>query len=160
MEKAEEQGKVELLDNAHTNVDNKLQEQNSMQQNRQDLDQQQEVDVKPSQVNVQRIDVILNNKLENYSGKITGTIYSNIKDVIDDEPQIYLYFGTINNFPVYRVSTDKNGKYVIEDLPPGFYSIEVICNNLVVASVYNIKVLPGQTTEQPLYLTTYVRKKK
>jgi len=57
-----------------TGTNNKLQHQQSLQSNKQDLDQAVELDVKPSQLNLQRIDVTINNKIENYSGRIIGSV--------------------------------------------------------------------------------------
>lgn len=160
MEKIETEGQTRIVDNTHVNGSNKLQEQHSTQENKQDLDQQQQVDVKPSQINLQKIDVTVNTKLENYSGKITGIIYKNKENVFATEAEIFLYFGGISDFPVYKTNADKNGCYSIEDLPPGFYSIKVIYNDSIVTTMYNIKVLPGQNSNQPLYLTESVCRKK
>lgn len=54
-------------------ANNKLQHQQSLQSNKQDLDQSVELDVKPRQFNVQSIDLTINNKIDNYSGKIIGS---------------------------------------------------------------------------------------
>lgn len=159
MEKVEIKGETEIQDNTDANCSSKLQKQHSTQENKQDLDQQQQVDVKPSQINLQKIDVTVNNKLENYSGKITGIIYKNSQNVFTSEAEILLYFGGISALPVYKTNSDKNGCYSIEDLPPGFYSIKVIRNDSVVAIIYNIKVLPGQNSNQTIYLTNHVHQK-
>lgn len=136
----------------HTN-DRNQQEQHSSQENRQDLDQQQQVDVNPSQVNVQKIDLVVNNKLENYSGKISGVIYINNENTLVEGAEIFIYFGTMGDYPVFKTNSDKNGCYSVEDLPPGFYSIKVVYENFLSTKLFNIKVLPGQNCYQPLLLT-------
>ena len=138
----------------------KLQEQRSTQENKQDLDQQQQVDVKPSQINFQKIDLTINTKLENYSGKITGVIYKTKEDAFAAKADIFLYFGGICDYPVYKTNSDENGCYSIDELPPGFYTIKVIYNDSLRTTAYNIKVLPGQTSNQPLYLKETSRYQK
>lgn len=134
-------------------ITNKLQEQRSTQENKQELEQQQQVDVKPAQLCFQKIDFTVNTQLENYAGKITGVIYRNKNNVFAANAEIFLYFGCINDFPVCKTSSDENGNYCIVDLPPGFYVIKVISNNYLWAILYNIKVLPGQNSNQTIYLS-------
>ncbi|WP_051624357.1 carboxypeptidase-like regulatory domain-containing protein [Clostridium akagii] len=160
MKKMVNEGETGIIDNARVIGSNKLQDQHSTQENKQDLDQEQQVDVKPSQINLQRIDVTVNTKLENYSGKITGIIYINKENAIATEAEIFLYFGGVSDFPVYKTNADKNGCYSIEDLPPGFYSIKAIYNDSIMTTMYNIKVLPGQNSNQPIYLTESIYHKK
>ena len=131
----------------------KLQEQRSTQENKQDLEQQQQVDVKPAQLNFQKIDFTINTKLDNYSGEITGIIYKNKNNIFAEKADIYLYFGCINDFPVCKTNSDENGKYSIVDLPPGFYTIKVIYSSTLWSVAYNIKVLPGQNSNYNIYLT-------
>lgn len=132
-------------------VNNKLQHQQSMQHNRQDLDQNTEVDVKPSQLNLQHIDVTINNKIENYSGRIVGTTISEATGHPVVEVKIYLYFGAETEFPVCRTKSDQNGNYSFEDLPPGFYTIVASTENAKCVA-RNIRVLPGETCSQSLTL--------
>lgn len=125
-------------------------DQRSLQENKQDLDQTQQVDVKPSQVNVQRIDVVVNTKLENYAAKITGNIY--MEDELFADATIYLYFGSSTGHPIYRTSSDANGNFTIEDLPPGFYTLEAVYRRRAYGSVINIKLMPGQNYECSIHL--------
>lgn len=131
---------------------NKIQEQHSNQLNRQDLEQEQNVDVKPSQVNVQKVEVTVSNKLENYSGRIEGGIYIQKSDIVVPDVDILLFFGTSGQYPVYKTKSDDNGNYKIEDIPPGFYTIKAKASNGLSALVFNIKVLPGQTAYENLLL--------
>lgn len=153
MEKKEIKEQTEIIEGLTRDNDNKLQDQRSTQENRQDLDQQQQVDVKPSQINIQKFDLTVNTKLENYSGKITGILYEDMPSKYLEEVELYLYFGSPNNFPVYKTNTDKEGMYIIEDLPPGYYSIVIRYKDNVLASAYNIKVLPGQSANQTLNIS-------
>lgn len=146
-------GKEKALykDLAEKGVNNKLQHQQSLQHNRQDMDQTQEVDVKPSQVNVQTIDLTINNKLENYSGRITGSILREANGQIVPEANIYLFFGSVTDFPVCRIKSDADGNYCLEDLPPGFYTILVRAGDLQ-GLARNVKILPGATCDQCIAL--------
>lgn len=127
-------------------------DQRSLQENTQDLDQNQQVDVKPSQVNVQRIDVVVNTKLENYAARITGNIYMN--DELFSNATISLYFGSTTSYPIYKTSSDQNGNFVIEDLPPGFYTLEASYRRRAYGNVMNIKLMPGQNYECSLHLVS------
>ncbi|SHJ20000.1 carboxypeptidase-like regulatory domain-containing protein [Lutispora thermophila] len=153
-----------LEDNADNNIEkrivstgtnNKLQHQQSLQSNKQDLDQAVELDVKPSQLNLQRIDVTINNKIENYSGKIIGSVLRETDGQQVANAIILLYFGSGTEFPVYRTTSDENGNFFINDLPPGFYTIVATFNNMQCIS-RNLKVLPGETCEQSLSLVQRV----
>jgi hypothetical protein len=133
-------------------VNNKLQHQQSMQHNKQNLDQVQEVDVKPNQFSLQHIDVTINNKIENYSGGIAGALYSEGSGELLPNTQILLYFGSGTEFPVFKTASDENGNFIIKDLPPGFYTIRAYSRYLHCLA-RNIKVLPGEICNQTLNLT-------
>ena len=115
------------------------------------MDQAVELDVKPSQLNLQRIDVTINNKIENYSGRIVGSVLRETDGQLVSNAIIMLYFGSGTEFPVYRTVSDENGNYIINDLPPGFYTIVATFNNMQ-CICRNLKVLPGANCEQPLSL--------
>jgi len=125
-------------------VDNNVQHQQSLQNNKQDLDQTQEVDVKPSQFNLQHIDLTINNKIENYSGKITGITIKEEDGQILFDSDILIYFGSSIESPVFCTRSDESGNYSIIDLPPGFYTITSKKDNMQCIS-RNIKILPGET---------------
>jgi hypothetical protein len=136
-------------------MNNKLQHQQSLQSNKQDLDQSVELDVKPSQVNWQHLDVTINNKLENYSGRIVGSVLRETDGMHMADAEILLYFGASTEFPVYRTNSDHNGNFEIDDLPPGFYTITASLNDMQCIS-RNIKILPGATNEQCLSIVQRV----
>jgi len=140
---------------AGSGTNNKLQHQQSLQTNKQDLDQAVELDVKPSQLNLQRIDVTINNKIENYSGRIVGSVLREADGQFVANAVILLYFGSGTDFPVYRTISDENGNFTIDDLPPGFYTIVATYNDMQCIS-RNIKVLPGEKCEQSLSLVQRV----
>lgn len=140
---------------AGSGTNNKLQHQQSLQTNKQDLDQAVELDVKPSQLNLQRIDVTINNKIENYSGRIVGSVLREADGQFVANAVILLYFGSGTDFPVYRTISDENGNFAIDDLPPGFYTIVATYNDMQCIS-RNIKVFPGEKCEQSLSLVQRV----
>lgn len=141
----------EELINVDDVENSKLQQQQSTQENMQDLDQQQQVDVKPSQVSFQHLDVTINNKIENYSGRITGTTYTE-ENTLASNVEITLYFGSIGGLPVLQLSSNNNGNFVIEDLPPGYYSLKALHNKIYSDIIPNIKILPAENANQTIYL--------
>jgi hypothetical protein len=138
-----------------TGTNKKLQHQQSLQSNKQDLDQAVELDVKPSQLNLQRIDVTINNKIENYLGRIIGSVLRETDGEQVANAVILLYFGSRTAFPVYRTASDENGNFAIDNLPPGFYTIVATFNDMQ-CMARNIKVLPGEICEQSLSLVQRV----
>lgn len=131
---------------------NKLQLQKSDQTNNQDMDQEQNVDVKPSQINLQHLTVTLNNKIENYCGTIKGITYSVADKHIVSNVKILVYFGSFCEMPVSQISSDVNGNFIIEDLPPGFYTIKAFLNDNYKDTAVNVKILPGEICNQNLFL--------
>ncbi|WP_341877526.1 hypothetical protein [Defluviitalea saccharophila] len=123
-------------------------DQTNTQENLQDMDQNQNVDVKPAQF----VSVTVNNQIENYTGKITGYVH---KDTSEEHPysiQIALYFANHRKYPIYQKVLDKNMDFVMEELPPGFYMIELSSKDKVLKRIPNIKVLPNQTVHQSIIL--------
>lgn len=135
---------------------NKLQHQQSLQNNKQDLDQAVELDVKPSQVSLQHLDVTINNKIDNYSGSVVGYVLRETDGVHVADAEIFLYFGALSEFPVYRTTSDQNGGFTINDLPPGFYTLTATLGDMQCIS-RNIKILPGTTNEQALSIVQRVK---
>jgi hypothetical protein len=124
----------------------------SIQYNSQDLDQEQKVDVNPVQLNTQNLHIFVNNDKNNYSGKITGITYMEENKEIVKNLEILLFFGCDYWLPVYKTNSDQNGNFVIEDIPPGYYSLYAeLGKNLKYRSHY-IKVLPGQNVNQLIFL--------
>jgi len=134
---------------------NKLQHQQSLQNNRQDLDQAVELDVKPSQVSFQHLDVTINNKIDNYSGSIVGYVLRETDGMHAADAEIFLYFGALSEFPVYRTTSDQNGSFEINDLPPGYYTLTATLGDMQCIS-RNIKILPGMINEQTLSIVQRV----
>ncbi|NLL06550.1 MAG: carboxypeptidase regulatory-like domain-containing protein [Clostridiaceae bacterium] len=131
----------------------KCYENDSFQYNSQDLDQEQKVDVNPVQLNSQNVNVYVENKKVDYSGKITGITVQKKDNEALQYVDIFLYFGQKCGLPVFETISDCNGNFVIEDIPPGYYIIYAqIKNNINYQSNY-IKVLPGQTVYQTLALS-------
>ncbi|GAE89694.1 carboxypeptidase-like regulatory domain-containing protein [Acetivibrio straminisolvens] len=98
-------------------------EKDSIQYNSQDLDQEQKVDVNPVQLNTQNVHVHISPDSNYTSGKITGsTCFKNNKQIAKNV-LIFLHFGRECGSPVCRTTSDSNGNYIFEELPPGFYII-------------------------------------
>lgn len=130
----------------------KLLEKDSVQFNCQDLDQEQKVNANPVQVNTQNVHLYLNNDKNNYSGKITGTTYMDKGKNIAANARIYLFFGHECRFPVYETNSDNNGNFIIEDIPPGYYTLLAELGNLKYQSHY-IKVLSCQNVHESILLS-------
>lgn len=124
----------------------------SLQYNRQDLDQEQQVDVNPMQLNTQNIHVHVKYDREKFTGKITGTTYLEFDKDILSNADLYLYFGNDCGMPVYKTSSDNNGNFVIDDLPPGYYVIHASHSEKYRYRSHFIKVLPGNNVHQLIYL--------
>ncbi|MDI9515025.1 MAG: carboxypeptidase regulatory-like domain-containing protein [Clostridiaceae bacterium] len=126
-------------------------EKDSIQYNAQDMDQQQRVDVNPSQQNTQNLNIFIRNSNE-LSGKITGValIEGSAERVANAE--ILLYFGSECKSPVHKTNSDANGNFSIEDIPPGFYTICSKYDGDYWYKSCHIKVLPGQKVFESIRL--------
>jgi hypothetical protein len=49
--------------------------------------------------------------------------------------------------PVYKTTSDDNGNFSIDDMPPGFYSIIAVYGDLR-SKIFYMKILPGQNACQ------------
>lgn len=124
----------------------------SIQYNSQDLDQEQKVDMNPIQLNTQNIHVYVNNDMKNYYGKITGTTYLKINKEIVKNVDILLFFGNENLLPVYKTNSDQNGNFIIEDIPPGYFTLGAERDGKLKYRSSYIKVLPGQNVNKSIFL--------
>lgn len=134
-------------------VNSQCYENDSLQYNRQDLDQEQTVDVNPVQLNTQNVNVYVDNQKVDYSGKITGITLRRKDNEVLQYVDIYLYFGHICGLPVYETTSDSNGNFTIENLPPGYYIIIAQLGLKLKYESHYIKVLPGQVVHQTLILS-------
>lgn len=121
-------------------------DQTNTQENQQDMDQSQNVDVKPAQF----VSVIVNNQIENFTGKITGYVHKETIEEIRYPIRIVLYFGNHKRYPIYQKILDENMDFVVEELPPGFYMIELYSKDKLIKKIPNIKLLPNQTVYQSI----------
>lgn len=124
----------------------------SIQYNSQDLDQEQNVNMNPVQLNTQNLRIIVGNDKNNYSGKITGTTYLEKSKEIAVNVDISLFFGHECILPVYKSKSDNNGNFIIEDLPPGYYTILADREGKLKYQSHYIKVFAGYTTHQSILL--------
>lgn len=134
-------------------VDKTKQDQDNLQYNSQDLDQEQNVDVKPFQYNTQSFHVHEENK--DYSSKIKGITYGKACHEILPYVTIEIFFGHLYSCPVGKTKSDCNGKFCFDDLPPGYYSIRAYDKNNMNYQQRCIKVLPCQKVHLPLLLEKY-----
>ncbi len=134
------------------------QEQISTQRNIQDIDQEQNVNATPFQFNTQNFNV--ENKIDprDCSGRIMGVTYLEKDNRIIADVNILLYFGNICEIAVYKTKSDENGNFLIEDLPPGYYSILAYKGNEVRDIIQFIKVLVAQDVHQSIQLKSSLEK--
>lgn len=99
----------------------------------------------PVQLNKQSVHLVI--AKENYSSVITGNTYKGKNKEIAENVNILLFFGYEGSVPVYKTTSDSNGNFRIEDLPPGFYCIAAQYSEYPVKKQY-IKLLPGQILHQ------------
>lgn len=137
-------------------VKEKIVENDSLQYNCQDLDQQQNVDVDPVQLNSQNLHVHIDNDRKDYSSKITGTTYLEDNNAIIRNVDIYLYFGFDRRLPVCKTTSDENGNFKIEDIPPGYYILHAEHRGALRYRSQLIKVLPCQTVSELILLKNFV----
>jgi len=123
----------------------------SIQYNNQDMDQHQRVDVNPSQSNTQNLNIFIRNN-HDLSGRIIGVTCLDGSNERVPNVEILLYFGPECKSPVYKTSSDANGNFRIEDLPPGFYTICSTYKGEYWYRSYHIKVLPGQKVFESIRL--------
>lgn len=127
-------------------------EKDSIQYNAQDLQQEQKMDVKPLQLNSQDLRFYLSNTPNNYSGRITGTTYIKGSKESVAKVRVLLFFGHDRKFPVYKTKSDEHGNFVIDDLPPGFYTIVAKYDGDLKYESHYIKVFGGQIIHQSVLL--------
>lgn len=125
----------------------KCYEREHVQFNSQDMDQEQNVQLDPVQLNTQNVQIVIGR--EDYSSVITGNTYIGKNKDIATDVNIALFFGYEGNIPVYRTKSDSNGNFRIEDLPPGFYCIAAQYSDYPVKKQF-IKLLPGQKLHQTI----------
>ncbi|MFO7295768.1 MAG: carboxypeptidase-like regulatory domain-containing protein [Caldicoprobacter sp.] len=118
-------------------------ESKSVQYNYQDLDQEQKVDVNPKQTNAQNIYIYVNGVNGNLAAKLTGVTYIEESKKVAPYAKIRLFFGHESLIPVYEANSDSNGNFVIEDLPPGYYTLSAEHGDLKYRS-HILKILPAQ----------------
>ncbi|MCT4619716.1 MAG: carboxypeptidase regulatory-like domain-containing protein [Marinisporobacter sp.] len=139
----------------------RIQDQSSTQQNTQDLDQEQHVEANPSQLNFQNVQVNPYPTADDFVSKITGITYSEDKKEILSNVNILLYFGThidFSDYPVGKTQSDESGNFIIEDLPPGYYTLYAYLDENLKETLYNIKIMFGQTYFQSVFLRETVHK--
>jgi len=124
-------------------------EKKSIQFNSQDLDQEQNVNMNPVQLNTQNVHVHVTTEKIDYSGKITGITYLGKKSEIVRDANILLFFGHETVIPVYRTKSDSNGNFTVEELPPGYYTIVAKYGDIQTKTQF-IKLLPSQNVYQTL----------
>lgn len=118
-------------------------EENSLQYNRQDLDQEQKCDVNPVQLNNQNIHIYLSSDKNDYSSKISGvTLYDKSRKAAPNVC-IKLFWGHESTYPVYKTHSDADGNFIVDELPPGFYTINAYLGSCLHCKSF-IKLLPSQ----------------
>lgn len=127
-------------------------ENDSLQYNSQDLDQVQKSYTNPVQLNSQDTHVYIMNGNDSLSGKITGITYLAENKKIVSNVKIHLFFGNSCEIPVLRTSSDINGNFSIDDIPPGYYTLYSEHSQVLKYRSHYIKVLPGQKVQHSIAL--------
>lgn len=130
------------------NPQNQIKVDKDIQYNCQDLDQEQNVDLKPVQLNSQNVNITID---KDNSAKITGKTMMARAKTKASGVCVYLFFGHMCKKPVYETTSDKNGYYAFEDIPPGYYTLFARMQDYRYES-YFIKVLEGQHVEHTIML--------
>ena len=124
----------------------------TLQYNKQDMDQEQHVDLNPVMSNLQNIHFHAIGDARSYCGRITGTAFSEMNKAIASNATVLLFFGNDKEHPVHRTSCDRFGNFEIEDIPPGYYTVLVEYGVGHGHRTQYIKVLPCQTVHQNILL--------
>ena len=140
--------------------DKKITAQKSLQSNRQDLDQEQNVNTNPFQFNSQNVHIVVDDYKKDYSGKITGITYSRKDNHIISSVIISLYFGRDTEVPIYKTTSDKDGNFVIANIPPGYYTLKAYLGEDFIYSSNYIKILPCENVNHPIFLEYYYRRQE
>ncbi|PAB58700.1 peptidase associated/transthyretin-like domain-containing protein [Anaeromicrobium sediminis] len=130
-------------------------DQSSIQKSMHDLGQDQHLETHPSQFNFQNVQLTMDNNMDNFAGKIAGVIYSKSNREITPNAIVLLYFGSYDDsktYPVCQTKSDDNGNFVIENLPPGYYTLYAYLGRYFKEKIYNIKIMPGQNHHQSILL--------
>jgi len=132
----------------------KIMQKDSIQYNKQELDQEQKVDVNPLQLTSQNIHIHINDDLNKYCGTISGKINIENNEKIPPNTKVSLFLGNENQASLLKLRPDSNGEFVIKDIPPGFYTllIESRVNSQHRSKCIKIKILPGQTFNKSIHL--------
>lgn len=127
-------------------------QKDSLQFNAQDLEQEQKVYMNPLQLNTQNVHFLVCNDKNNCSSKITGTtIQEKSKETLTNVA-IFLFFGHESKQPIYKTNSDKNGNFVIEDIPPGYYILIAEYGDYLKYKSQYIKVFSGQNIYHTILL--------
>lgn len=157
---------MDIIDKPQKNLktpidkDSVLNNQKSNQENFQDLDQEQNVSTNPFQFNSQNVKIIVSNNQDTCSGKITGTTYIDKYNQIVSDVVILLYFGNDLTCPVCKTYSDKDGKFVIKNIPPGYYKIKALIGENYIYLSHYIKVLHCDNVEHSIFLKQHEDRQK
>ena len=143
----------EMVDESKKNdeINKKVVNTDSIQYNKQELEQEQKVDVKPLQLTSQNIHIHINDDLTKYCGTISGKINTENKDKIPRNTKVSLFLGNEKSTSLIELRPNSNGEFVINDIPPGFYTLLIESEQYRSKSI-RIKILPGQTFNKLILL--------
>ena len=150
MYKSDKENEKTSITKVPANKEVKSNSQKSSQENIQDLDQEQNVN--PVQFTSQNIQIVVGDKKNNYSGKISGTTYLERYNKIVSDVIVWLFFGNDNKMPVCKTISDKNGKFILDNIPPGYYTIKAYLEGDYIYSSHYIRVLPCENIDHSIFL--------
>ncbi len=127
-------------------------QKDSLQYNAQDMNQEQKLDMNPIQSNTQHLHIYIDNKGQDYSGRITGTTCLEANRSTIRHAEVQLFLGGESRCPVMKAHSDENGNFTLERLPPGFYTLYVKSGDALRYQSGYIKLLPCETVYQTVLL--------
>lgn len=126
-------------------------QKDSIQFNSQDLDQEQNCQLNPSQTNTQNVTICIDEQRD-LSSQISGTVFFERNRVFIANVKISLFVGNESRLPVCQTSSDENGNYKIEEIPPGYYTLQARRGDNVNYRSAIIKVMPCQNVNHAILL--------
>ncbi len=145
------QGEVVDESKKKDEISKKVMHSDSIQYNKQELEQEQKVDVNPLQLTSQNIHIHISDDLNKYCGTISEKINTENNDKIPRNTKVSLYLGNEKHTSLLELRPNSDGEFVIKDIPPGFYTL-LIESWQHRSKAIRIKILPGQTFNKSISL--------
>lgn len=99
-----------------------------------------------SQIDQQRVAVTVQNQLAPAAAPDAGRICGRVLNLAGAglaDCVVEVFFGPPLGVPVAVEETDGLGRFRVEDLPPGFYSLRAVSTDGITATQWNLRVVAG-----------------